>query len=230
MRLSAAASVVLGVVALALAYVHVAVLVAIALAVGGLAWILVLATLNSVFQTSLPGWVKARGMGWYLIVFQGGNAIGSAVMGIGAQQAGLTTTMLFAAGGLVLGPLVAWRFPVRGIDPESLLPAGDWPAPQMTDADDGVTGPVLVRVEYHAVPGRGGEMFAAINELRRSRRRTGASSWRVWQELDEPESYVESFNVASWNEHRRQQNVSRRLIERGRTACSNSPTRRGRRL
>ena len=30
----------------------------------------------------LPGWAKARGMAVYLVVFQGGNAIGSAVFGI----------------------------------------------------------------------------------------------------------------------------------------------------
>ena len=53
-----------------------------ALILGGLAWILALSSLNSLYQLTLPGWVKARGMSFYLIVFQGGNAVGSAVMGI----------------------------------------------------------------------------------------------------------------------------------------------------
>jgi hypothetical protein len=42
----------------------------------------------------LPGWVKARGMSFYLVVFQGGNAIGSVVMGVAAQHIGLSPTLL----------------------------------------------------------------------------------------------------------------------------------------
>jgi MFS family permease len=200
------ASVVLGGVALVLAWVHVAVVVGVALAVGGLAWILVLATLNSAYQASLPNWVKARAMGWYLIIFQGGNALGSAVLGIGAQQAGLTTTLVIAAAGLVLGPLAAIRYPLRPIDPQQLLPAGDWPAPQALDTDtDALSrGPVLVRIEYHPQPGREAELLAALSELRYSRRRTGASSWRVWRELEPPGLYVETFMLASWDDHLRQ--------------------------
>lgn len=50
--------------------------------VGGLAWILALSTLSSLYQLTLPGWVKARGMAFYLVVFQDGNAVGSAVLGV----------------------------------------------------------------------------------------------------------------------------------------------------
>jgi MFS family permease len=77
-----------------------------AIALGSVNMNLVLSTLNSVYQSSLPGWVKARGMGFYLIVFQGGNAIGSAAMGLAAGQAGLSPTLLAAAIGLALGPLL----------------------------------------------------------------------------------------------------------------------------
>ena len=49
----------LAVVALILAYVHVAAVVAVALVIGGLAWILALSTLSSLYQLTLPGWVKA---------------------------------------------------------------------------------------------------------------------------------------------------------------------------
>ena len=59
-----------------LGYVHVTGIVAISLVLAGLAWILALSTLNSLYQLTLPGWVKARGMSFYLIVFQGGNAVG----------------------------------------------------------------------------------------------------------------------------------------------------------
>ncbi len=114
-------------VALVLGYVHITVVVGIALGLGGLAWILALSTLNSLYQLTLPGWVKARGMSFYLIVFQGGNAVGSAVMGIAAQRAGLAPTLLAAAAALALGPLAGLRYRFQPIPPRELLPAGDWP-------------------------------------------------------------------------------------------------------
>ena len=82
-----AGSLILGAVALVLALVHVTAVAAVALAIGGLAWVLALSTLNSSYQLTLPGWVKSRGMSFYLIVFQGGNAAGSAVLGVTAQHA-----------------------------------------------------------------------------------------------------------------------------------------------
>jgi Transmembrane secretion effector len=62
--------------------------VAVALAVGGLAWIVALSTLNSLYQLSLPQRVKARGMSFYLVVFQGGSAFGSVAFGVAAQHIG----------------------------------------------------------------------------------------------------------------------------------------------
>lgn len=143
-------------------------------------------------------------MSWYLIVFQGGNAIGSALLGIAAQQTGLTTTLIITAGGLLLAPLAAIRFPLRPIDPSQLLPAGDWPTPIVTLDDDLDSGLVLVNVDYHPLGGHEDELMTTLAELRYSRRRTGASSRRVWRALDRPDMFIESFMVASWEEHLRQ--------------------------
>jgi predicted MFS family arabinose efflux permease len=130
-----AGSLTLAGVALVLGFVHVTVLVGAALAVGGLAWILALSTLNSLYQLTLPGWVKARGMSFYLVVFQGGNAVGSAVLGVTAQHIGLSPALLAAAAGLALGPLAALRYRFQPIPPGQLLPAGDWPAPQLAGGE-----------------------------------------------------------------------------------------------
>jgi MFS family permease len=206
----------LSVVALLLALVHVTVVAAIALAFGGLAWILALSTLNSLYQLTLPGWVKARGMSFYLIVFQGGNAVGSAVLGITAQHAGLTATMITVAVALAIGPLAGLRFPFQSIPPAELLPAGDWPAPQLADASDGEpVGPVMVSVEYRPRAGSHADLLAALRDARFSRRRTGASAWRVWQDSTDPDRIVEQFVVASWPEHLRQhERVTRRDADR----------------
>ena len=80
---------------------------------------------------------------------------------------------------------------------------GDWPAPQLA-AGEPPAGPVMVSVEYRPRDGLGGDLLAALEDARFSRRRTGASAWRVWQDAADPNRIVEQFVVASWDEHLRQ--------------------------
>ena len=210
----AVGSVGLAAVTLLLAYVHSSAVAAVALAGGGVCWILALSTLNSLYQLSLPQWIKARGMSYYLIVFQGGNAVGSAVMGLAAEHAGLSPTLTVAAVGLALGPLAAMVWKFRPIPPAELLPAGDWPAPHLA-AGEPPSGPVLVSVEYRALSGHDDELMAALRGTRYARRRTGATSWRAWRDADEPSRILEQFVVASWDEHLRQhERVTKRDQER----------------
>jgi len=195
-----AGSIGMAVVALILALVHIAAIAAAALVLGGLAWIVALSTLFSLYQLSLPRWVKARGMSFLLVVFQGGGAAGSVAFGLAAQHIGLAPALLAAAGGLALGPLAGLRYRFTAIPPPELLPAGDWPQPNPA-ADASPGGPVMVTVEYLAAAGREDELLAALRGSRFSRRRTGASSWRAWQDSGEASRILEQFVVASWDEH-----------------------------
>lgn len=218
-RLSAGAMVTAGSLALAgvalvLATVGISAIDALALVLGGVAWIVALSTLGSLYQLTLPGWVKARGMAYYLIAFQGGTALGSAAMGIAAQHAGLAPTLIAAAVGLVLGPLAGLRYRFQSIAPEELLPAGDWPQPNLA-AGEPVSGPIMVSIDYWPRSGVEGDFLIAIEDARFARRRTGASSWRVWRDGEHPERFVEQFVVASWQEHLRQHgHVTKRDEER----------------
>jgi predicted MFS family arabinose efflux permease len=210
-----AGSLCLAAVALILGLVHVTAVVAVALALGGLAWILALSTLNSLYQLNLPGWVKARGMSFYLIVFQGGNAVGSAVLGLIADRAGLTVTLVTAAVALALGPLAGLRYRFQQIPPDTLKPSGDFPAPQIADGQDASAGPMMVSAEYRARPDQRDALLTALQDSRFARRRTGAISWRVWQDSTDPDRVVEQFVVASWEEHLRQhERISRRDADR----------------
>jgi MFS family permease len=77
-------------------------------AAAGLAWISILATLNLAAQTAAPGWVRARVISMYVLVLQGGLALGSAVWGAVASSSSVQFTLTFAAAaltaGLLLGP------------------------------------------------------------------------------------------------------------------------------
>ena len=203
------ATVVLAAVILVLGYVRAVAPAALAVLVGGVAWILALSTLNSQYQSTLPGWAKARGMSYYLVIFQGGGALGAAAFGLIAQHAGLTEALVIAAIALALVAVAGLRLPFRAISPTDLLPSGDWPAPALiSDAPPG--GPVLVTIEYWPRPGLEREILERLRAGRYARRRTGAVSWRVWVDAAQPGRILEQFVVSSWDEHLRQhERVSR---------------------
>jgi len=97
---------------LVLAWVRWVPLVCGLLALGGAAW----TTSNQNFQIAVqmraPGWVRARAIAAYLITFQGGLAVGSAIWGAVAERAGDPLSLSLAAAGLVTGLPAAMRWPV----------------------------------------------------------------------------------------------------------------------
>ena len=90
--------------------------------VGGAAWIGILACLNVAAQTMSPSWVRARALSTYLLVLQGGMAVGSATWGLLANRVGVPTTMLVSALALVAG-LFAVRRHRLAADDLQLAPA-----------------------------------------------------------------------------------------------------------
>lgn len=197
------ATLTLAAVTVALAYVRVVALAAVAVVIAGVAWILVLSIFNSQYQGTLPAWAKARGMSYYLVIFQGGGALGAAIFGVLAQSAGLSAALLTAGLGLALVAVVGALLPFKAIAPRDLLPAGDWPDPQLV-TETAPTGPVLVTLEYHPKPGLEQAVVEKLYAGRYARRRTGAVSWHVWVDAADPRHVLEQFVVGSWDEHLRQ--------------------------
>ena len=76
----------------------------------GTAWIAILACLNVAAQTMSPSFLRARALSMYLLVLQGGMAIGSALWGAVADWIGVPSAMLAAAMTLVLGLIVVRRY------------------------------------------------------------------------------------------------------------------------
>ena len=73
------------------------------LASAGAAWIGILACLNTAAQTMCPSWVRARALSMYLLVLQGGMALGSTMWGAVASRIGLPNTLACSALALVAG-------------------------------------------------------------------------------------------------------------------------------
>jgi hypothetical protein len=151
----------------------------------------------------VPGWVRARALAVYLLVFQGGLAVGSALWGVVAGRLGERAALLVAAASFGLGLLAVLRWRLQGIGGLDLSPsARPEPVTVIEPAPD--DGPVLVLVRYRVDPARAEEFAAAMRPMRRVRRRDGAYRWGVFEDVADPGCFVETFVVRSWAEHLRQ--------------------------
>ena len=180
------------------------VLAAAVLALAGAAWIAVLTTANVAAQTSLPNWVRGRGLALYLTLFYGAMAAGSLIWGALADALGVRLALACAAlvGGL--GLLVAWRRPVSELEPD-LRPAMHWPEPVLSDEHSpGERGPVMVTVEYVIEPAQREGFLAALHAFACERLRDGAMQWDVFEDAAQPGRFVEMFLLPSWDDHLRQ--------------------------
>jgi len=98
---------------LVLAWVRTLPLVWLMLGLGGAAWTQSNQNFQIAVQLGAPAFVRARAIATYLLTFQGGQAIGSAVWGIVAERLGNPVALTIAAGGVALSLLAALRWPVE---------------------------------------------------------------------------------------------------------------------
>lgn len=173
-----------------------------ALVAGGSAWIASLGILGGAYQSEMPPWVKARGMAYYLVAFQGASALGGLGFGAIAQATSLTTALLVACGCLIAALIGTWRLPLPVVTPTDPQPGDPWPLPDLAQPDS--AGPVLVTVQWPVDPARVTQFLELAPELRRLRRRTGALSWKLYRRADQSNEFVETFVLGTWAEHERQ--------------------------
>lgn len=59
-------------------------------------------------------------------------------------------------------------------------------------------------IRYQVHPDQQAAFVAAMEPMRRSRLRSGAIRWNLYRVGEDPNLFVEQFDVASWYEHQRQ--------------------------
>jgi MFS family permease len=188
-----------------------------AMLANGVAWIVVLSSLQTAAQVSVPAWVRARALSLYIVVFSAGMAGGSLLWGALAQQAGTSFALMVAAASAVLAGLFSLRFRLSAAMGRDTTPSGHWQRPDVAGdvAPDG--GPVLVTVEYLIDPATRGDFLHHVHLLGSTRRRDGAVQWGVMEDAATPGRFLEYFLVDSWLEHLRQHervtNEEKRLQE-----------------
>jgi MFS family permease len=185
------------------------------LTLSGIAWIGTLTVLNASLQLTLPQWVRSRGAATYILIFMGTMAIGSYLWGAVAQRIGTPDALAITAGVLVLVAASVAIWPLHAdtgrIDRTVDL---SWPTPTLVFEPQPTDGPVTIMVTYRVAAEHRADFEKAMRELESSRRRTGATRWRLYQSGEDATSMLESFVVPSWAEYRRQQ--TQRLTGRDR--------------
>lgn len=187
----------------AMATLRNAVLLAPFLFIGGAGWAAGVATLNVSTQSVLPAWVRARGMSLYVLVMQGGIAIGAAAWGALAEHS-TALALAVPAGMLLLGVGAARRWPLHREQHLDLQATAYWPEPAVAMDVDPDRGPVLITVEYRVRPDEQRPFVTAMRKVQRVRRRTGAYRWGLYVDASDTTRIVETFMVESWEEHLRQ--------------------------
>jgi hypothetical protein len=197
--------------------------------IGGAAWILFISLFNVLILTHTPDWVRARVLAVSMLVFQGAMAAGSATWGVVATRTNIHVALVCAGVGTIATTALGLflKLPDATVD---LTPWVHWRLPTILKGDPAAddAGPILVTVEYDVDPEQKVAFIKAMHKYGRIRRRDGAYRWGVFQDLEKPDRYVETFLVDSWAEHARQHErvtrADREMEERVHSYVRGSPT------
>jgi len=199
----AGASVLYAMAALVLGYSQNLAFLIVAMLATGVAWISILSALQVAAQTTLPAWVRARGLAAFVMTFMGGMALGSVLWGQIATHLGIPYALTAAAAGMVISIALTWRFKLGQHAVLDFTPAMDLPLPVVAETPEPDV-PVMVTIRYVVRGDKRVEFVAAMQHVREMRRRNGAYFWQLFHDSENPTDYVEVFMDESWLEHLRQ--------------------------
>lgn len=117
---------------------------------------------------------------------------------------GLTATFLTAAVVMAAGALSVVWLPLHDVSGLDRGPAVYWPEPHLEIEPDLHEGPVLVLRAFTVRADRTDRFLEAMERVRRSRLRTGATGWYLYRDGSDPSRFVEITVVPTWAEHLRQ--------------------------
>ncbi|MHA6796240.1 MFS transporter [Pseudonocardia bannensis] len=179
-------------------------LLAVLLVPAGIAWLAVLMGVTGALQVFLPGWVRARGLSMFNIVFAFGQAGGALAWGLVARWFGLVPAFVSAAVLMAVGALTVLVWPLRDVTGWNRDPAVYWPEPDLAQEADPEVGPVVVTITYTVDEANVPAFLQAMEQVRRSRLRTGASSCELYRDGSDPARFVQVAHYRTWGEHLRQ--------------------------
>jgi MFS family permease len=190
---------------LVLAFVHYPAVIIPVLLLAGFAWTSTMSTFNLAVQISAPGWVQARALGIYQMVFSAGMSLGSVVWGLVATHVTTNVSLAMAAGGLFLTlPMTRRLHVLRGELPDFSPFSSTLAVPQLVMEPKMSDGPVRILIDYYVDPENYNAFVHAIHQMKNVRMRDGAMRWGIFQDASDPRHLQETFIMESWIDYLRQ--------------------------
>jgi MFS family permease len=169
------------------------------LLVAGAFWAWIFATLNATIQLLTPPWVRARAISFYLLAFFGLLPVGSVVAGFLGEILGSSHALLACSSMVVLLGVTAFRMPVPVLEHVVPPKPAGWQAP--LPAAFAPEGRVVIETTWSLDDENVRSTLPRITLLRAVRLRTGASGWRLYRDLDDPNLFTELIAFPSWEEY-----------------------------
>ncbi|MDQ6863112.1 MAG: MFS transporter, partial [Thermoproteota archaeon] len=174
---------------------------------GGAAYITILSKLYTIGMKSAPKWIGARVLAVYLLVLNGGLAVGSVIWGTIANTIGIPITLSVASIALAATIIARKRYSTTLVDDLDFTPAGSdhWSLPPQLSVDPpNSEGQALITIDYRIDPKLSDEFEQSIRELGRTLKSEGMAYWELFQDPADIGHYLEIRIADTWTEHMRE--------------------------
>jgi len=169
----------------------------------GASWVLALSLFNVTVQLSTPRWVVGRALALYQTAVFGGMAIGSWIWGAAADAYGVQFALLAAGAAMFANIVVGLRFRLPGFGSLDLDPVDAFVEPSLRLDLKARSGPIMIMVDYTIAQDDVPAFLEAMAARRRIRIRDGAQQWLLLRDLENPETWTESYHFPTWVEYLR---------------------------
>ncbi|MFY9871036.1 MAG: MFS transporter [Candidatus Nitrosopolaris sp.] len=174
---------------------------------GGVAYIIILSQLYTIGMKSAPKWIGARVLAVYLLILNGGLAVGSVIWGIVANTIGIPITLSVSSLALAVTIITRKRYSTTLVDDLDFTPAGSdhWSLPPQLSIDPANSeGQALITIDYKIDPKLSEEFEEKVLELGIILKSEGMAYWELFQDPADIGHYLEIRIADTWTDHMRQ--------------------------
>ena len=196
----------LAIVIFAMGYLRDFAIICIIMTIGGVAYITIISKFYTIGIKSAPKWIGARVLAVYLLILNGGLAVGSVIWGSMANMLGISITLSVASLALGATILAKKRYNITLLDELDFTPSGDhWSLPSDLSIDlvqD--ENQVLITIDYNIDPKLSNEFEKNVRELGQILKSEGMAYWELYQDTTDRGHYIEIRIADTWTDHMRQ--------------------------
>src|SRR5215210_2417606 len=173
---------------------------------GGVAYITILSKFYTIGIKSAPKWIGARVLAVYLLILNGGLAVGSVIWGTIANTFGISITLSIASLALGATIIARKRYSTTLLDDLDFTPASDhWSLPPELSVNPSQSdSQALITIDYKIDPKLSDEFERSVRELGRILKSEEIAYWELFQDPSDIGHYLEIRIADTWTDHMRQ--------------------------